>query len=33
VAEYIELTRRLPLSANSIEAMLAGSAARLLNLH
>jgi len=33
VAEYIELIRRLPLSANSIEDMLAGSAARLLNLH
>jgi predicted TIM-barrel fold metal-dependent hydrolase len=32
VAEYIELIRRLPLAANSIEDMLAGSAARLLNL-
>ena len=33
VAEYIELIRQLPLAANSIEDMLAGSAARLLNLH
>jgi predicted TIM-barrel fold metal-dependent hydrolase len=32
VAEYIELIRRLPLAANSIEDMLGGSAARLLNL-
>jgi len=33
VAEYIELIRRLPLAANPIEDMLAGTAARLLKLH